>query len=121
MERYLPSQKVLNSVVIALLGLLIVGGGIAWLLTRPPAQAEAVMTYSPYTFGLQCQRAIEAQLKAPSTAQFESPWPVRGDETTGYAMNSYVDAENSFGAKLRQNYTCTSAPGSQTVIATLLN
>jgi hypothetical protein len=51
-----------------------------------------------------CQSWVKDQLKAPSTADFSNvsvtggsgSWTVTGD----------VDAENSFGAKLRTGWTC---------------
>ena len=51
-----------------------------------------------------CKDWVKDQLKAPSTADFNDvtasgsgPWTVVGS----------VDAENSFGAKLRNRWTCT--------------
>lgn len=57
----------------------------------------------------QCQDLVEQRLKAPKTADF--PWldgewkytPVDG----GYKVESYVDAENSFGAQIRSHFGCT--------------
>ncbi|WP_035121250.1 hypothetical protein [Corynebacterium freneyi] len=57
----------------------------------------------------QCQDLVEQRLKAPKTADF--PWldgewkytPVDG----GYKVESYVDAENSFGAQVRSHFGCT--------------
>lgn len=57
----------------------------------------------------QCEDLVEQQLKAPKTADF--PWldgewkytPVDG----GYKVESYVDAENSFGAQIRSHFGCT--------------
>lgn len=53
------------------------------------------------------QKFVQQQLKAVSTAEF--PEYSEGDvqsSTDGYRVTSYVDAENSFGAKLRTNYVC---------------
>lgn len=54
------------------------------------------------------QQYVKDQLKAPSTAKF--PWyedafvfDLGGGK---FQVNAYVDAENSFGAKLRSHYTC---------------
>lgn len=52
-----------------------------------------------------CEDAVKARLKAPSSADFHSGatetkpgvWRVVGD----------VDAENSFGAKIRTGFVCT--------------
>lgn len=50
-----------------------------------------------------CHGWVEDQLKAPSTADFhdddvsgDGPWTITGS----------VDAENSFGAKIRTSWTC---------------
>lgn len=53
-----------------------------------------------------CQQYVKNSLKAPSTADF--PWSGRGTRNSigNYVVVSYVDAENSFGAKLRNHYTC---------------
>lgn len=53
------------------------------------------------------KRAIESQLKAPSTAKFPNAWDSgvfikrTGDN---FVITSYVDAQNSFGATLRQRW-----------------
>ena len=53
------------------------------------------------------QNKIESMLKAPSTANF--PWfewrttPLGNNK---YRVSSYVDAENSFGAKIRTYFAC---------------
>jgi hypothetical protein len=57
---------------------------------------------------LTAEDAVKSQLKAPSTASF--PWyndsfvTDNGDGT--YTVSAYVDAENSFGAKIRSNWSC---------------
>lgn len=57
------------------------------------------------------EEAVKSQLKAPSTAEF--PWGydsyqikevATGDDTKQYSVSSYVDAENEFGAKLRNRF-----------------
>jgi hypothetical protein len=112
--------------VIGIALLLVLAAGVGLVrnaLFGAPAQAvtAAVPDDNSMVFGLACQKAIAAQLKAPDSAKFESPWPVSGTQAAGYAMKSYVDAQNSFGAMLRQNFTCTAAPGTLNVTAALLN
>jgi hypothetical protein len=55
-----------------------------------------------------CKRAVESTLKAPSTADFSGPLhsDITADGDT-YKVAGYVDSENSFGASLRSNFTCT--------------
>jgi hypothetical protein len=55
------------------------------------------------------QRAVEARLKAPGTADF--PGCIMHQSQVQYAggghynFSSYVDAQNSFGAKIRTYYS----------------
>lgn len=55
------------------------------------------------------QKFVKKQLKAPSTATFpnfgDEEVVVAGDERR-YSVFAYVDAENSFGAKIRSKYMC---------------
>jgi hypothetical protein len=60
-----------------------------------------------------CKQKVEERLKAPSTAEFlphaasdikRMAGDKRGDM---YEVNSYVDAQNSFGAKIRTNFKCS--------------
>lgn len=51
-----------------------------------------------------CRQMVEDRLKAPSTADF-SDLRYSG-EYPRWTVFGTVDAENSFGAKLRMNWTC---------------
>jgi hypothetical protein len=59
-----------------------------------------------------CKGFVKRQLKAPSTAKFRNYYEQDGEVVvlgTGdgpYTVMSSVDSENSFGAKLRSNFTC---------------
>ena len=60
-----------------------------------------------------CQDAVRAGLKAPASAEFQAPRDARysyPDTDGSFTITSHVDAQNSFGAKLRTPYTCTVAP-----------
>jgi hypothetical protein len=61
----------------------------------------------PQDAWLMCEDFIKLQLKAPSTADFQF-YEKELVSVTGnnYSMDIYVDAENSFGAKLRTNFYC---------------
>ena len=52
-----------------------------------------------------CEKTFIAdRLKAPSTAKYTN---VRTSESGGtYTVMGYVDAQNSFGAQIRSNFTC---------------
>jgi hypothetical protein len=54
-----------------------------------------------------CEKFVEDRLKAPGTADFSG---IFDTEITGsgnnYTVRGHVDAQNSFGAMLRSDYTC---------------
>jgi len=50
-----------------------------------------------------CEDAIRDRLKAPSTAEFESSYSGSGP----VVVRGTVDAENSFGAMMRNTFQCT--------------
>jgi hypothetical protein len=54
-----------------------------------------------------CEDFVEERLKAPSTADFSGVFDttVTGTDDS-YTVVGHVDAENSFGAMIRSNYTC---------------
>jgi len=56
-----------------------------------------------------CKDAVKEQLKAPSTADFQGSTDVDYRTTGGENITilGWVDAQNSFGAKLRSNFTCS--------------
>ena len=56
-----------------------------------------------------CSNYVEVSLKSPKSADF--PWDkaAGGSKSLGnqtYAIRSYVDAQNSYGAQLRNWYNC---------------
>ena len=56
---------------------------------------------------IECKVAIESRLKAPSTADWSRGESGKWRDHPGYFLVRYaVDAENSFGAKLRNRYEC---------------
>jgi hypothetical protein len=82
-------------------GVIVLVLGVIWLVTS--GWEDDHNRDNAYVATSQCEGAIKERLKAPSTAEFNStatgggPWTVVGT----------VDAENSFGAKLRSSYQCT--------------
>jgi len=58
-----------------------------------------------------CEDAIKTQLRAPSTAEFQSIFAGRFDNVVQanqrYYFESYVDAQNGFGAMIRTNFECS--------------
>lgn len=72
---------------------------------------------NPMAF-VMAKKFIEQRLKAPSTAKFPNmsddgvvitPATVTGGKC-GFIVDTYVDAENGFGANIRARYTVTVAP-----------
>lgn len=68
-----------------------------------------------------CDSFMEKRLKAPGSAEFAGPFDGVKANHLGfengihtYEMVSYVDAQNSFGAKLRTKFYCkiSNVPGS---------
>lgn len=51
-----------------------------------------------------CEQAVEAMLKTPSTASFQTGAKQKDD--TVWSVAGYVTAENSFGAKIRSEFEC---------------
>lgn len=56
-----------------------------------------------------CQLFAKDRLKAPSTAKFPSydNGAVITLSANSWKVNSYVDAQNSFGAQIRTSYSCS--------------
>ena len=55
-----------------------------------------------------CKDFVEMRLKAPSTAEFSRMYDSDVEKVSGnyWKVESYVDAENSFGAMVRTYFTC---------------
>ena len=91
-----------------IIALLLVPAGCVVVLNSEPDVPEKPRTYE--TEALTCAKSrVKEMLKSPRTAKF--PWGsdeavIKLIEGTTFEVSSYVDAENSFGAILRTNYTC---------------
>lgn len=65
----------------------------------------------PTSAYLAAEDIVSKQLKSPASAQFPS-WVTGRDSIhvepsgDGYSVSSWVDADNTFGAKLRSRWTC---------------
>lgn len=55
-----------------------------------------------------CKESVLARLKAPATSDFPEPIDIRRNkkDASAFFVMGAVDAQNGFGAKLRQNYLC---------------
>ena len=94
--------------VIIFVGILILIG--YWIFKPSSENSEELLSekYSKSTALIESRQFIEKRLKAPSTADFsyESEKSVEKINDTTFLVTGYVDSENSFGAKLRNNYSC---------------
>lgn len=64
--------------------------------TDPPDEQDAYVA---------CKDFVAGRLKAPATAEFGDQFRFKG-ESPRWTVYGTVDAENSFGARLRLNWTC---------------
>lgn len=70
----------------------------------------------------QTQLIIDKCLKAPKTAEYQLPNEWRIKKTSdSVRVSAYVDADNSFGAKLRNDFTVTYSSDLKTVKSVILN
>lgn len=70
--------------------------------TEPSEQMAAVM----------CEGFVKKRLKSPGSAEFSGVTDtdittVSDKKPWQYKVTAYVDSQNSFGAKIRNNYVCT--------------
>ncbi len=100
--------------VIGLIGLvstsLVVGLGLLFAArsdTDPPASTTK-LTLSSAAAG--CQEKVLPQLKAPGTAKFGGEEYSTTNTTVPVRVSGWVDAENSFGALVRNRYSCLATP-----------
>jgi len=67
--------------------------------------------YSGHDAYLEAQSFVKKQLKSPSTAEFPYYNKVENNVkylgTNKYKIESWVDSQNSFGATIRTNFSCT--------------
>lgn len=86
---------------------LLLGGGVTYYLLSRPGPQDPLSTANLVTA---CQEATKRQLKSPASAKFS-------DETTSALSETrmrvwgVVDAQNGFGAQLRERYTCEADRG----------
>jgi hypothetical protein len=94
----------------ALVVLVLVGGGFtAYLLLRSdkaPASPAGDSKSSDAALTTACHDAIKERLKAPGTAQFGGEY-IRRTSTGGGEITGWVDAQNGFGALVRNRTVCS--------------
>lgn len=93
------------------IGVLAIGGCTAWAMNQPKdptREAEGMAR-------VLCERSVKDQLKAPSTAKFDMPDISSRKVASGIevTVRGSVDAQNSFGAMIRNRYTCEATADSK--------
>lgn len=94
------------AMVVLALGL----AGAGWWITRPdvPTSGSSTLTLSSAAAG--CQERVLPRLKAPGTAKFGGEEYSTRNTTIPVRVSAWVDAENSFGALVRNRYSCLATP-----------
>lgn len=87
--------------LLVLLALVIV---FQFMNNTPEAQRERAEREAPVLAEMACEKAVKAQLKSPSSAKFSST--SASGSGTNYTVTGAVDAENSFGATIRNTFVC---------------
>lgn len=99
----------------ALIGCLLIAalfaGGIWWASNyEPETAADRAANYEPSAADAErmCREDVLGKLKAPSTATFGDVRSMISDDfdPDRWIVTGWVDAENSFGATLRSEWTC---------------
>lgn len=91
------------------LGLIVLLGVIIALVPKTETSHENTDDTAAYVMAKQF---IRERLKAPGSAEFPSQVWNEGEvhksklENGGYRVSAWVEAQNSFGAKLRTNWVC---------------
>lgn len=88
-------------------------GALAFLLLRPTSSDAATTQIAA------CRERVKTQLKAPATAQFSGEAVTKQPTGAFFEVNGVVDAQNGFGALLRQRYRCTVTESGEALAVTL--
>ncbi|WP_321393481.1 hypothetical protein [uncultured Desulfuromusa sp.] len=74
--------------------------GLTFCSDEDPDKDRSIMA------GIQCQHVVKEYLKSPATADFPFGPPVQRLNKSDYRLDSYVDAQNGFGATTRTTFRC---------------
>ena len=95
-----------NNTTLLVVLLLIILGGCAGIMSLRGSQPSPP---SPLGAWVDCKDFVTRNLKAPASAAFplsNDPSVHIGQAGGLWSVVGYVDAQNSFGAQLRQSFTC---------------
>lgn len=121
--------------IAAALGLAFFGGALLWVNScidrtmdavfqeaTPAEAASAARDREKARISVACENAVKAKLRAPSTADFPFGMSMSvAMNDTAATLQSYVDAQNGYGAQIRTNFVCVAEKksGAWTVEAAL--
>ncbi len=102
-------KKRFNQNDIALIAVVIfVAAWWVWPSRSPAEPAQSESRDRKTEAWVMCQQFVEARLKSPASAEFpwgSAPYVTRLPDDR-YRARAYVDAQNSFGAMLRNDFNC---------------
>jgi hypothetical protein len=113
---YVNKKKEIMSVVGVFLGVIVIillfmtcsGVFSGKSLSTPTTKSEKSLEVDAFVGS---QMVVEKNLKSPSSAKFpliiDSKVSVKKISENKYSVSAYVDSQNSFGAMIRNYYTCT--------------
>lgn len=85
-------------------------------------RAPTVKSIDTADLKVQCEGMVKAKLRSPSTAEFPGVFDSTALTTDNKCVRSWhgwVDAQNAFGAKIRNNFVCTHNPSTNLVTLTM--
>jgi hypothetical protein len=110
----LPPRKKLHAAIVAVTVLAIVTSmyyhAMLMLVKRPTTiMAPQPISHSASAAWSMCQQFVSERLRVPKSAEFADFFDSqsRGGQDGEYEIHSYVDAQNGFGALIRNSYVCT--------------
>lgn len=89
------------------LGVIVVLVGLGWLFGNSGGTGSTSTDHTAAAI-VHCQNFVRDRLRAPATADFpflDRQVTPAGNDT--YVVASYVDAQNAFGAMIRNDFRCT--------------
>lgn len=93
--------------IIMLVVILFVGVGVVLsIMTSGSKGSKKTAKLDEWSAQVACEQAVSERLKSPSSADF-SGWTRTDNGNNTFAITGYVDAQNSFGAKVRTQFRCT--------------
>lgn len=103
---------------------LYIGGSLGGEIRELYRNEQVLAQVSDYTFTLKemtdyqlkCKKGVSTMLKAPKSAEFPSlsEWAFSKDKER-IIVQSYVDAQNSFGAQIRSRFQITFSPDGKNI------